>query len=291
MDTITHTLLGLTTYGAVKKEEQDKQTKRALLFSAVAGAQIPDIDVVANLTETGRVMEQMWHRGLTHSIFLTPFWALLIYAVALLIWKRKDRLIFYLAWLNVVIHISVDSLNNWGTGLLEPISSMRVSLGFIPIVDLVFWGFILSGFIVTKAVKRFSSYRVWRWVLVCMALHVAVQSVQGMIIKQEAQQTYEEVALAASFVPWHFSVIAKSDEIVNIYHTTVWRESVLVEALYSDEDADLDPLFSGNPKAPVLMEWSPFVVVVEEDDMLAIFDPRFYRNGSSFLTESVELNQ
>lgn len=116
MDTVTHTLFGLTTYGAVKKENLTKPLKHALLFTALVGSQIPDIDVVLNLTEVGRINEQLWHRGLTHSILLVPFWAGLIYWIATLIWKIRDRRIFYLAFLNVTIHDVSDCLNTWGTG-------------------------------------------------------------------------------------------------------------------------------------------------------------------------------
>ncbi|WP_257391565.1 metal-dependent hydrolase [Halalkalibacter krulwichiae] len=119
MDTITHTLFGLTTYGAIKKENFDRQTKRALLFSSLVGSQIPDIDVVVNLTETGRVMEQMWHRGITHSFFLVPIWAVVIYIIAYLIWKRSHLLIFYLALINVFIHNATDALNAWGLEFLN----------------------------------------------------------------------------------------------------------------------------------------------------------------------------
>lgn len=74
MDTITHTLFGLTLYGAIDKSKMDQSHKRALLFTTLVGSHIPDSDVVVNLTETGRIMQQMWHRGLTHSFFLIPIW-------------------------------------------------------------------------------------------------------------------------------------------------------------------------------------------------------------------------
>ncbi|WP_431308997.1 hypothetical protein [Halalkalibacter lacteus] len=64
---------------------------------------------MANVTETGRMMEQMWDRGLTHSFFLVPVWALVIYAMAFLIWKRKDLLIFHLACVTVFIHNASDA--------------------------------------------------------------------------------------------------------------------------------------------------------------------------------------
>lgn len=63
-----------------------------------------------------------------------------------------------------------------------------------------------------------------------------------------------------------------------------------VMTLHSDIDADLQPLFEKNPEAKTLVEWAPFVVVVNDDKILGVFDPRFYRNGESFLFESIEKN-
>ncbi|WP_026672263.1 metal-dependent hydrolase [Alkalihalobacterium bogoriense] len=287
MDTVTHALFGLTTYGAVNKDKMDQPLKRALLFSALAGSQIPDIDVVANLTETGRVMEQMWHRGLTHSYFLVPVWAVLIYLVCYLIWKRKDPIIFYLAVINVTIHNTSDALNAWGTGLFEPISSTRVTLGVIPIVDLMIWFIMLSGFLTIKMKKEFPRFKIWRIVWICICIHVCFQLVQGLVIQAEAQEHYEKVAISADFIPGSFSVFGKQDETVTIYKQRLWQEKEQVTVLYSNPEADLDLLYRENPKAEVLHEWSPFVVIFEDETSIGIFDPRFYRNGSSFLTESI----
>ncbi|MDT8861638.1 metal-dependent hydrolase [Alkalihalobacillus sp. MEB130] len=288
MDTITHTLFGLTTYGAINKDTMDKQTKKALLFSAIVGSQIPDIDVVANMTETGRIMEQMWHRGLTHSFFLAPFWAALIYGVAYLIWKRKDSIIFYLALVNVFIHNSTDSLNAWGTGVFEPISQERVTFGVLSIVDFLIWGIILFGFLISRWKKHLTRYKVWRYVWIAILLHISVQCIQGFLIYSEAKEEYEEVALSASFIPGHFTVIGKNNHLVTLSNATVWGGRHRYETLVSNEDADLEPLFQLNPKAEVLMEWSPFVVIVKDHEKLGVFDPRFYRNGSSFLFEYIK---
>lgn len=58
--------------------------------------------------------------------------------------------------------------------------------------------------------------------------------------------------------------------------------------LHSQETADLTQLFETNPKAKTLQEWSPFVVVVDDEKRLGVYDPRFYRNGQSFLFEFME---
>jgi inner membrane protein len=288
MDTITHTLFGLTLYGAVNKTNMSKSSKRALLFTTVVGSQIPDIDVVVNVTETGRIMQQMWHRGLTHSFFLIPIWGMLIYYLSRLLFKVKDLKLFYWALLAVFIHDTSDLFNTWGTGYLEPFSSYRVTFGTIPIVDFVFWFFMLAGFIISRKKELNSRYKVFRVVLLLMVAHVAIQSVQGYVLYSEAKEKYEDVALAASFVPTQFKVIGKVGNEVEIVKDSIFIEPILEHRLVSSDEADLQPLFEENPRAKTLHEWSPFVVVVEEDNKLGIYDPRFYRNGESFLYEFIE---
>ncbi|MFC4769870.1 hypothetical protein [Effusibacillus consociatus] len=59
----------------------------------------------------------------------------------------------------------------------------------------------------------------------------------------------------------------------------------LVHSFESKEDADLERLFALNPEVKTLYQWSSFVVVVDNEAKLGIFDPCFYRNGESFLFE------
>ncbi|MGG2196637.1 MULTISPECIES: metal-dependent hydrolase [Paenibacillus] len=103
MDTITHTLFGLTLYGAVNKTGMTRKEKQALLFTTVAGSQIPDIDVISSWWDTaGRY--QMWHRGLTHSVFLVPVWAAVLAVLGRWIWKTRGWFWLLIGALAVFIH-------------------------------------------------------------------------------------------------------------------------------------------------------------------------------------------
>lgn len=285
MDTITHTLFGLAIYGAVSKEGMSKQEKRALLACSLAGSQIPDIDVISSLWDTeGRY--QMWHRGITHSIFLAPLWAGLLAMLARTVFRVKGWFWFWLTLIAVAIHNTSDIFNSWGTGYLEPFSTMRVTFGTIPIVDLVFWLFILSGYITVKyGPGLWPSHQVFRVVWLLIALHVGMQSAQGVWLYQQTADKYDQVTLVADFVPTQFMVVGKKGETVELLKGSVYGGLTLTERLKSDETADKERLFRNNPKARTLTEWSPFVVWEESPERIAVYDPRFYRNGFSFLTE------
>ncbi|ALS23604.1 MULTISPECIES: metal-dependent hydrolase [Paenibacillus] len=292
MDTITHTLFGLTLYGAVDKSRMTRREKQALLFTTVTGSQIPDIDVISAWWDTaGRY--QMWHRGLTHSVFLVPVFAALLAGMARLVWKVKGWSWFVIGMIAVFIHNTSDLFNAWGTGYLEPFSTVRITFGTIPIVDLVFWALMLGGWLWVFFRKRSGrlkvpSHRVYRTVWLLIALHVGLQSFQGYTLYQQVNHQYEQVALAADFVPGTFTVIGKHGNTVELSKGTVWTGIRPVTQLKSNEDADLEALFAANPKAKTLYEWAPFVVVVEDDKRLGLYDPRFYRNGQSFLFEYMD---
>lgn len=288
MDTLTHGLFGYTLYRVVNKENMPKKKKQALFFTALVGSQIPDIDVAANLTEVGRIMEQMWHRGLTHSIFLVPVWALIIYGLSYLIFKQKDRFLFFVGLFAVFWHDTIDLFNAWGTGYFEPFSSVRISIGTIPIIDFVFWAIFLIGFLFHYYNKTIPSHVVYRAIAIGMLLHFAIQTTQGLIIEQQAKEHYAQTELTASFVPWTFQVVGKNNERIDIYQKTLFTEAKPIKTLYSKEDANLTPLFQKNPQAKVLYEWSPFVAIIDNKHKLGIIDPRFYRNGEFFLAEYID---
>jgi inner membrane protein len=264
--------------------------QRGLLVTALIGSQIPDIDVVVKFTEIGQVMEQMWHRGLTHSVFLVPFWALLIFGLVVWLFKVKDRRIFYTALTAVFVHDTIDLFNAWGTGYLEPFSSTRITIGSIPIVDGVFWVVFITGLLITRYKKSLAAHVVFRWVAIVMLAHVGLQTAQGLWLEHQVKKEYEQAELAATFVPGQFQVIGKKGEKVDIYHGSIFTSLTKKISLVSKEKSDLTPLLKKNPRAHVLIKWSPFVVIVDDSKRLGIFDPRFYKNGQSFLSEYINKN-
>lgn len=287
MDTFTHGLFGYTLYKIVKRDDMSKKQQYALFFTALVGSQTPDVDVVANITETGQIMQQMWHRGLTHSVFLVPFWAWLIYLLTRILFKIKDRRLYFVGLIAVFWHDTIDLFNAWGTGYFEPFSSIRISVGTIPIVDFVFWSLFLIGFLINYFNKSVPAHVIYRLVAIGMFAHFAIQTAQGFIVEHQAQAKYQQTELTASFIPWQFVVVGKNGTQVDIYQDSLFSEPKPITTIHSKEGTDLTPLFQKNPKAKVLYEWSPFVVVIDDSEQLGIYDPRFFRNGESFLKETI----
>ncbi|WP_214745151.1 metal-dependent hydrolase [Exiguobacterium sp. s189] len=285
MDTITHTLFGLTLYGAADKRDLQQHEKRALFVTTLVGSQIPDSDVISRLWDT-EGMYQMWHRGITHSIFLVPLFALLIYILVRLLFRVTDIRYFWWALLSVFIHNTSDLFNAWGTGYFEPISDVRITFGVIPIVDFVYWGIFLVAWLVAR--KQEVRYKTYRYTWSALVLYVAIQSAQGAYLYQVYADEHDEVALSASFIPTQFTVITKTEENVSLFKDSIYQEATLQYELTSAEKTSLEPLFEANQEALTLTKWSPFVVIVANEERLGVFDPRFYDGESSFLYEYIE---
>jgi inner membrane protein len=247
VDTVTHTLFGLGLYNAVKKEECSKREKYALFFTTIVGSQIPDIDIVSKLWDT-EGMYQMWHRGITHSIFLAPIWALIIYLLVIALFKVKHPRYFFIGMLAVAIHNSSDVLNAWGTGYFEPLSNVRLTLGTIPIIDFVIWTIFLVAFIL-KRFSKLATEQIFRLAWVAIVLHMFIQTGQGMLLINDVKTEYEQVALSADFIPGQYTIIGKNGHEVDIGLASLWSGFDIHTTLYSDEEADLDPLFSKMPEA------------------------------------------
>jgi inner membrane protein len=286
MDTITHTLFGLTLYGAVDKREMSKEMKKAALFTAIGASQIPDIDVISQLWDS-EGMYQMWHRGITHSLFMMPLWAFLFMALSFILFKVKSWRLFFLALLAVFIHSTSDLFNAWGTGYFEPFSQKRITFGTIPIIDFIIWFIIFTAFFLRKR-WRYPRHQLYRAAWGLIALHFIIQSAQGYVLYQAYSKQYEQLTLSASFLPWHFHVIGKNKATVDIISDSLFGQAEKKYTLHSKEDADLNTLFEKRPEAKTLYEWAPFVVIVDDEERLGIYDPRFYRNGQSFLFEYIE---
>nr|WP_205825404.1 metal-dependent hydrolase [Bacillus sp. RO1] len=286
VDTITHTLFGMTIYGAVDKRQDDKRTKIAMFVSAVGASQIPDSDVISSLWDT-EGMYQMWHRGITHSLFIVPIWAFLFFLISIWFLKRKDWRFLWVPLIAVFIHNTSDLFNAWGTGYLEPFSTIRITFGTLPIVDFVIWIIIAIAFFARKLWNK-ERHQLYRLVWVLIIAHVALQTSQGYLLYKQYEDKYEQVALSANFLPWHFSIIGKNEHTVEIFDDALFTDPKLQYTLKSAEEADLDTLFAEVPEAKTLYEWSPFVVIVDDKEKLGIYDPRFYRNGQSFLFEYIE---
>lgn len=279
MDTLTHGFFGYTLFKSTQQVNKQKKQTFALFFTALISNEIPDIDVLANFTPQGEIMSQMWHRGVTHSLFIAPLWALLIYACCRWFFHVKEKRYYLYALFGVLVHIVSDLFNPWGTGFFEPFSQIRITIGTIPIVDLVFWLIFFTALIWARKKPIQKTRKIFRIAALLMFLHFSIQTAQGLYLEWQAHKEYRQVELAATFVPWHFTVIGKNGPVVELSERNLWSKPKPITRAISQDQVNLEPLWRKNPKARVLKQWAPFVIVINNKKQLGIADPRFYRDG------------
>ena len=183
MDTITHALMGALVARVKPRWEHgdDVLSPIARTVTVAFAAAFPDIDYVLFWWDPYQFIT-LWHRGLTHSLVMVPFWSIvlgIVFASAagqLAQWKAFSR------WcaVGLVCHIAADVVTIYGTRVFAPISDYSVALnlsydldpwiGLIVGISLVGsyyypavarWGLLLVlGFLMTKVLIQRSALAV-----------------------------------------------------------------------------------------------------------------------------------
>ncbi|MBD1373368.1 metal-dependent hydrolase [Hazenella sp. IB182357] len=137
MDTGTHFVMGASLFGLAHLDPtviSNPDTTQAVLFATVVGSQLPDFDTIYRLF--GNTIYIKKHRGFSHSLPMTLIWPTLL-TLALLFFFTDANLIhvWLWSWISVVIHVSIDCFNTYGTQAARPFSSKWIAWDIIHIFD------------------------------------------------------------------------------------------------------------------------------------------------------------
>jgi inner membrane protein len=162
-----------------------------LAVGAVAAA-FPDIDFVANVVSPLTYL--LNHRGVTHSLLLLPFWALLLALLAARIWPHRQgwRAYYGLAAMGLAAHIVGDLITSYGTMVFAPLSAARFAWNTTFIIDLWFSGIILAGLLASLVWRRSRIPAVVA--TLTLAGYVGLQ----VLLRNEAQRIGERYAAEAA---------------------------------------------------------------------------------------------
>jgi inner membrane protein len=149
VDTLTHALSGALLARATAPAPGNARIPTAARVAAGAlAAAFPDIDFV--LSYVSPVGYLTWHRGITHSLFLLPAWALVL---AWLFGKiDRGKMVGWRDYvgvcaLGVGVHILGDLITAFGTMIYAPFSDARVAWSTTFIIDLWLSGIIVIGLV------------------------------------------------------------------------------------------------------------------------------------------------
>lgn len=187
MDSLTHIVIGACVGDVIAGKYVGK---RAMLYGALLNS-LPDIDFLASFV-LDPVSDLLAHRGFTHS-FLFAF-----LATPLLGWmanklERKVDL-SYGRWclfffIEIMIHLFIDSFNAYGTGWFEPFSHARISFHSIFVAD-PFFSIVPAAAFVALLILPAQHHARRKWVMaslfVCSA-YLGVSIMNKVVVDTEVK--------------------------------------------------------------------------------------------------------
>lgn len=139
MDPLTHVAAGVSLSRLLRFP-----APRKAAWLAAGFALLPDVDFLLLLVD--RLSYLRHHRGLTHSVFLLPLFALLGGLLARRLGGREwFRPAVLLGILVVGSHLLLDVFTSYGTQLLSPFSRQKFTLDLLFIVDIYLLLILLPG--------------------------------------------------------------------------------------------------------------------------------------------------
>ncbi len=134
MDSLSQIVLGAACAAALAPADE---RRRALLVGAALGT-LPDLDVLPLLAVSDPVKFVTWHRTLTHSLFVLPLLATLLWALGQRRWhcQGPDRWRWLAAFqLALFTHPLLDAHTVYGTQLFWPLATPPVMWSTVFIID------------------------------------------------------------------------------------------------------------------------------------------------------------
>jgi inner membrane protein len=187
MDSLTHIVIGACVGDIIAGKYVGK---RAMLYGALMNS-LPDVDFIASFF-LDPVSDLLAHRGFTHSFLFAILFAPLFAWMANRM-ERKVDLSFSRWWLfffiEIMIHLFIDSFNAYGTGLFEPFNHARVSFHTIFVADPLFSIVPAIAFVALLILP--AQHRLRRkWVLVSLlssAVYLGISVMNKFIIDKEVK--------------------------------------------------------------------------------------------------------
>jgi inner membrane protein len=145
METSTHILFGGGIASLAYFDPALQEYSLPVYVSCVLASNAPDFDYVFKLK--GKSEYYKLHRGFSHSLFMLPFWAILITIVFAHYYPDIVFLQHLFVWNlgAVIVHVIMDVLNFHGTQVLRPFTDKWFSIDCIPLFDYFIFLLHLSG--------------------------------------------------------------------------------------------------------------------------------------------------
>jgi inner membrane protein len=217
VDTLTHAALGAVVAHAATPRAQRLAARERLALGAIAAA-FPDLDFAAFPLDPLAFLAD-WHQAPTHSLVLAPLWAAAIAGAFVALTKRRAAFAqaSLVAALGLASHIAADAITAYGTALFYPLSSWRLGLGTVFVIDPIFTSIMLAALV---AALRGAPPRAAAIGLAALAGYIALAAAaqrQALEIGRAAARAHgiavdELAAFAQPLSPFHWKLIGAAGE-------------------------------------------------------------------------------
>jgi inner membrane protein len=305
MDNLTHGLIGFaigsfhrvrSKGGQVADVKDLTWRDRAGLIACVIAAELPDLDVFVR-AENEVLQSLHAHRGLSHSLVLTPAWALLATAIAHLVtwrWRGAPSAFLY-AWASVLFgHVVPDLWTGWGVQLFQPWFGRHFSLDWMMVIDPIFTGMLLIGVVLELFWRRI------RHLAAPVGLAIALTYVGARLfvkaglegVVREAHPTAEQIHVFPDWLGlsrWRFVTVESGG-----YRAGIVRIGSDLRDWGVRPYVELPPDVAAVPTVAAVTQWAQFPVNevrVEPNGarIVRIGDLRYHLAGEPTLAMEMEL--
>jgi inner membrane protein len=203
MDIAHHALIGGVGYSVLRSYNHELA---GLVF--MAGSVLPDLDVL--FMALGKRFYLKNHQGSTHSLILSPVYALLV-AYPLSDPFGFSWFVFFAALTGFWIHYLLDLTNTFGISLIWPFSRKRYSYDAVFFIDSVTWIMTISFFVFSYF---FNTSMVFIIYLSSFLSYLILKiSFQRTIIKE----LNCKFAIPSSLNPFEYFILEEADECIKTY--------------------------------------------------------------------------
>ena len=284
MDSLTHLVLGACV-GEIIAEK--RIGKKAWLFGALAQS-LPDIDFVASffLSPSANLLA---HRGFTHSLLFVLLSSYLL-AYVCRHWMRMTSMnihqwAFFWA-VQSLVHIFLDTFNNYGVGWLEPFSHARYSFNILFVLDPFFTMSVLVPAIAFVFLRNRIRRRKWAIAgLSIAALYLAYAVFNKQLIHAAVKKNLmaHNIPTAHFFTTptplntWLWFIVAEDREGFYIGHRSVFDRTDSTQLYFVPrQDSLIATLRKEDPDIRKLVRFSQGYYTLEKwSDSLIFNDLRF----------------
>ena len=151
MDPVTHGLAGVV----IARAGFSKSLEKWGTVTGVLTALSPDSDFILRLF--GEDVFLRYHRGITHSLLLLPFYSLILAFIFQRVFREKEGYAFFylLCFMSLLSHIILDLMTSFGTMAFSPWTDKRISWDIVFIIDPWFTGAMLIPLLIACFFKRY----------------------------------------------------------------------------------------------------------------------------------------